>query len=63
MDQAEAVCQDNGHWSPVRLSCGGHLVTSGHDTRTNVFYVTGDSHNVSQQSANVRKQCHEYHQF
>jgi len=52
-DQAEAVCQDNGHWSPVRLSCGGHLVTSGQDTRTNVFYVTGDNGDVSQQTANV----------
>ena len=44
--RAESVCQESGHWSRVRLVCGGSVVTGGGalvpgDSNTNVFYVSG----------------------
>ena len=42
------MCQESGHWSRVRLVCGGSVLTGGGsgsltsgDSNTNVFYVSG----------------------
>ena len=55
--QAESVCQDSGHWSRVRLVCGGSVVTGGGaeagEANTNVFYVSGTSGENTE--GNVRK--------
>ena len=40
------MCQESGHWSRVRLVCGGSVLTGGGalasgDSNTNVVYVSG----------------------
>ena len=49
LSRAESVCQESGHWSRVRLVCGGSVLTGGGsgslapgNSNTNVFYVSGN---------------------